>query len=65
MRTKRLNGEKYIMLPIYSYTRMTAIFFLKKKSEAFEHFNIYKEMVEKKTDLKIKCLRSNNSGEFT
>ena len=44
---------------------MTAISFLKKKSEAFECFKIYKELVENETDLKIKCLRSDNGGEFT
>jgi hypothetical protein len=64
-RTKGLNGEQYFMLLIDDYTRMTAVFFLKKKSEAFEHFKIYKEMVETETDLKIKCLRSDNGGEFT
>jgi transposase InsO family protein len=64
-RTKGLNGEQYFMLLIDDYTRMTTIFFLKNKSEAFEHFKIYKEMVETETDLKIKCLRSDNGGEFT
>jgi len=44
---------------------MTAVCFLKKNSEAFEHFKIYKEMVETETDLKIIYLRSNNGGEFT
>jgi hypothetical protein len=38
--TKRLNGEQYFMLLIDDCTRMTAIFFLRKKSEAFNHFNI-------------------------
>jgi transposase InsO family protein len=32
--------------------------------EVFEKFNIYKEMVENKIDSRIKCLRSNNGGEF-
>jgi hypothetical protein len=32
---KGLNGEKYFMLLVDDYTRMTAIFFLRKKSEAF------------------------------
>jgi hypothetical protein len=41
---------------IDDYTRMTVIFFLKKKLEAFEKLNIDKEMVETETDLKIKCL---------
>jgi hypothetical protein len=43
--TKGLNGEQYFML-LDDYTRMTAVFFLRKKSESFEHFNIYREMVE-------------------
>ena len=30
MRKKGLNGEQYFMLLIYYFTRMTAIFFLKK-----------------------------------
>jgi hypothetical protein len=56
-RTKGLNCEKYFMIIIDDYTRMTTICFLKKKSEVFENFKIYKEMVETKTDSKIKCLK--------
>jgi hypothetical protein len=62
---KGLKGEKYFMLLVYYYTRITAVFFLKNKSEAFENFKIYKEMVENEMDSKIKCLRSDNGGEFT
>jgi lysyl-tRNA synthetase class I len=46
-KTKVLKGEKYLMLLVDDYTRMTAVFFLKNKSEDFENFKIYKEMVEK------------------
>jgi transposase InsO family protein len=53
------------MLLVDDYTRMTAIFFLKSKSKSFENFKIYKEMVENEMDSKIKCLRSDNGGEFT
>jgi hypothetical protein len=60
-----LNGKQYFMLLVDDYTRMTTIFFLKKKSEEFKHFKIYKDKVETKMDLKIKCLKSDNSGEFT
>jgi transposase InsO family protein len=63
--TKGLKGEKYFMLLVDDYTRMTTVFFLKNKSEAFENFKIYKEMVENEMDSKIKCLRSDNGGEFT
>jgi hypothetical protein len=63
--TKGLKGEKYFVLLIDDYTRMTAVCFLRKKSEAFENFKVYKEMVENEMDSKIKCLRSDNGGEFT
>jgi hypothetical protein len=63
--TKGLKGDKYFMLLVDDYTRMTAVFFLRNKSEAFENFKVYKEMVENEMDSKIKCLRSDNGGEFT
>jgi transposase InsO family protein len=53
------------MLLVDYYTRMTAVFFLKNKSEDFENFKICKEMVENEMDSKIKCLRYDNRGEFT
>jgi len=58
--TKGLKGERYFMLLVDDYTRMTAVCFLKKKSEDFENFKIYKEMVENEMDSRIKCLRSDN-----
>jgi hypothetical protein len=63
--TKELKGEKYFMLLVDDYTRMIAVCFLKNKSEDFENFKIYKEMVENEMDSRIKCLRSDNGGEFT
>ena len=65
MKTKGLEGELYFMLLVDDYARMPCVCFIKKKSKAFEHFTIFKEMVENETELKIKTLRSNNSGEFT
>jgi hypothetical protein len=53
--TKGLKGERYFMLLVDDYTRMTAVCFLKNKSEAFENFKIYKEMVENEMDSRIKC----------
>jgi len=65
MGTKGLDGELYFMLLIDDYTRMTTVSFLEKKSKEFECFKIYKELVENQTDLKIKCLKSDNGKEFT
>lgn len=44
---------------------MTCVSSLKKKYEAFEMFQVFKKEVENETELRIKCLRYNNGGEFT
>jgi hypothetical protein len=64
-RTKSMQGEHYFILFIDDYTRMNWVYFLKEKSEAFKKFKAFKAHVENETDLKIKCLRSYNGGEFT
>lgn len=63
--TKSLQGEYYFMLLIDYYTRMTWLTFLKEKSEAFVKFKGFKALVENETNIKIKCLMSDNGGEFT
>jgi transposase InsO family protein len=63
--TKFLKVERYFMLLVDDYTRMIVVCFLKNKSKAFKNFKIYKEMVENEMDSRIKCLRSDNGGEFT
>jgi transposase InsO family protein len=64
-KTKGLKCEKYFILLVDDYTRMTVVFFLRYKSEAFENFKVYKELVENEMDSKIKCLRSDIDGDFT
>jgi hypothetical protein len=64
-RTKIMQGGSYFMLLIIDYTRMTWVTFLKNKSEAFDKFKAFKALVQNETDLKIKCMRSYNGGEFT
>jgi hypothetical protein len=44
---------------------MIWVSFLKEKLETFNKFRAFKEHVKNETDLKIKCLRSDNGGEFT
>jgi transposase InsO family protein len=53
------------MLLVYYYTRMITVSFLKNKSEAFEKFKFYKEMVENEMDSTIKCLRYDNGRDFS
>ena len=44
-KSKGLNGEKYFMLLIDDYTRMTSVCLLNRKSEAFGCFKTFKELV--------------------
>jgi hypothetical protein len=64
MRTKSLEGESYFMLFIDDFTRMGWICFLKEKLEALNKFKSFKTLVENEKETKIKCLRSDNGGEF-
>ena len=60
MRTKGLNGERYFLLFVDDFTRMTWMFLLRRKSETFNCFQIFKELTENEIDMKIKYLRSDN-----
>ena len=62
---KGLDGEKYFILLIDDYIRMTWVCLLKRKSEAYGCFKTFKELVENEKRSRIKCLRSENGGEFT
>ena len=46
------------------FTEMTWLFLLKRKPEAFNCFQVFKELNENEIDMKIKCLRYDNGGEF-
>ena len=43
---------------------MTWVCLLNKKSEAFTKFKRFKELIENESDMKLKCLKSDNGGEF-
>jgi hypothetical protein len=53
----------YITFIDYSSMKVW-VYFLKLKSNVFEVFKKWKIMVEIETGLKLKCLRSNNGGEY-
>jgi hypothetical protein len=55
----------YYVLFIDDYSRKTWIYFLKTKGEVFERFQEFKALVENQTGKKIRCLRSDNGGEYT
>ncbi len=65
--TTSIGGWKYFTLFIDDYSRMKFIYFLKNKDCVLEAFNFkdFKTSVEKETGLQIKCLCSDNGGEYT
>ena len=50
---------------IDDYSRKVWVYLLKRKSEVFSMFMQFKASVEKSTGRSIKCLRTDNGGEFT
>ena len=59
-----LGGSRYYIIFIDDSSRKVWVYFLKNKSDVFETFKEWKAMVEIETGLKVKCLRSDNGGEY-
>nr|GEW83047.1 Gag-Pol polyprotein [Tanacetum cinerariifolium] len=60
-----LRGAKYFVSFIDDYSRRYWVYPIKKKSDVFEVFKVYKARVELDSRTKIKCLRTDNEGEYT
>ncbi|KAL0329071.1 UNVERIFIED_CONTAM: Retrovirus-related Pol polyprotein from transposon TNT 1-94 [Sesamum radiatum] len=65
MRTISLGPHRYFLTFTDDYARMTWVFFLKEKSEAFTIFKRFKALVEKQNDSSIKTMRSDRGDEYT
>jgi transposase InsO family protein len=65
MRVNSLAGSRYFVTFIDDKSRWCEVYFMKKKSEVIEKFKEYKCLVEKKTERKIKIVRSDNGTEYT
>ncbi|CAH2109248.1 unnamed protein product [Euphydryas editha] len=64
MECESIGGFKYFILFVDDFTRMTAVYFLKNKNDAFKSFREYKVLVENQTNKKIRIIRSDNGREF-
>jgi transposase InsO family protein len=64
-RKEGIGKEKYFMLIIDDYSRLTWVAFLKEKSEAFEKFKVFKALTENQIGKRLKAIRSDKGGEFS
>ncbi|RYA47095.1 hypothetical protein DD606_23800, partial [Enterobacter cloacae complex sp. GF14B] len=59
-----LGGASYFMTFIDDYSRKVWVYFLKHKDEAFSVFKTFVTLVENQSGKKLKCLRTDNGGEY-
>jgi len=64
-RTASVGGCKYFLTCYDDYTRKIHLSFLKNKSDSFKNVIEYIATVERQLSTKVKCIRSDNGGEFT
>jgi transposase InsO family protein len=58
-------ASSYFFTFIYDFSRKVCIYMLKRKPYVFTIFKKFRALVEKSTGRSIKCLRTDNGGEFT
>jgi transposase InsO family protein len=65
MKTLSNSQNKYFILFIDDYSRMTWVYFMRQRSEVFSIFKKFKALVEKQSGHSIKVLRSDRGKEYT
>jgi hypothetical protein len=55
-------GERYFMLVIDDFSRLTWVSFLREKFDVFEKFKKFKALAENQTGRKLKKICSNRGG---
>jgi hypothetical protein len=59
-----LGGSHYYVTFIDDATRKTWVYCIRQKSNVFDTFKKWKSLVENETGKRLKCLRSDNGGEY-
>ena len=59
-----LGGSHYYVTFIDDVTRKVWVYFLRQKSDVFQSFKNWKCLVENEIGKKLKCLKSDNGGEY-
>jgi transposase InsO family protein len=56
--------QQFVLIFVDDFSRFTWIYFLRQKSEVFQHLKDFKALVETQSGKKIKVLRTDNGGEY-
>lgn len=64
MQTKTPSGKRYLLTFIDDFSRFTTIYLLKEKSEAFQKFKDFHELVQNEFGRRIKAIRTDRGGEY-
>jgi hypothetical protein len=59
-----LGGSHYYVTFIADETRKTWVYNIRQKIDVFDIFKKWKTLVENETGKRLKCLRSDNGGEY-
>ncbi|CAA0811871.1 Unknown protein [Striga hermonthica] len=65
MEVESLGGSRYFVTFIDDASRKLWVYFLRTKGEVFQYFKRFHAMVERQAGKPLKCLRSDNEGEYT
>ena len=64
MNIASVGGSRYFVTFIDDYSRYTAVYMMKNKSEVFQKFKEFVALSENSTGKRVKRLRSDNGGEY-
>ncbi|DAZ96543.1 TPA: hypothetical protein N0F65_011220 [Lagenidium giganteum] len=64
MKPTSKGGAKYVVVFVDDFSRFVHVSKIKAKSEVFEKFKEYKQLVETQTNARICCLHTDNGGEY-
>jgi len=64
MKVKTLGGALYFLTFIDDHSRKVWAYALRSKNQVLDMFQQFQERVEKETRRKLKCIHTNNGGEY-
>jgi transposase InsO family protein len=59
-----IRKARFFLIFVDNFSRFTWTYFLRKKSEVFQHLKDFKSLVETRSGKKIKVLQTDNGGEY-